>query len=191
MAQRRHHYERAFEAFLRSRRVPYVVVDEARKSLLPPAGELRSLKSFDFVIYGSNTNLLVDVKGRKCKSRAPKPGATGHLESWVTEEDVRSLGKWEELFGEGFEAMFVFMYWCADQPPDGLFQEVFVDHDRWYALRAVRLRDYREHMVLRSPKWRTVGLPAAAFQRVSQPFCPSPSGDMGVGESDAPALQPW
>lgn len=35
MAQRRHHYEQAFEAYLRSRRIPYVAVDEAKKALLP------------------------------------------------------------------------------------------------------------------------------------------------------------
>jgi hypothetical protein len=35
MAQRRHHYERAFEELLRRRRVPYVAVDESRRALLP------------------------------------------------------------------------------------------------------------------------------------------------------------
>jgi hypothetical protein len=35
MAQRRHHYEQAFEVYLRSRRIPYVAVDEAKKALLP------------------------------------------------------------------------------------------------------------------------------------------------------------
>src|SRR5438477_9491595 len=80
MAQRRHHYERAFEGFLGPRRIPYVAVDEARKALVPnrveglpgaggvdPAG---ALKSFDFVIYGdSGVNLLVDIKGRRVGSR--------------------------------------------------------------------------------------------------------------------------
>lgn len=105
MAQRRHHYERAFEEFLRSRRIPYVAVDEARKALLPdgdagalrvteiePAGETkdradgpgtppvtrtRSLKSFDFVIYAQPTNLLLDVKGRKVVARARRSTAGG------------------------------------------------------------------------------------------------------------------
>lgn len=40
MAQRRHHYEQAFEAHLRAQRVPYVAVDEARKALLPEAGAM-------------------------------------------------------------------------------------------------------------------------------------------------------
>ena len=37
MAQRRFHYEQAFEHFLRANRVPYLVVDEAKKTLLPAA----------------------------------------------------------------------------------------------------------------------------------------------------------
>ncbi len=34
MANRNNHYEAAFEEFLRSRTVPYVAVDEARRSVL-------------------------------------------------------------------------------------------------------------------------------------------------------------
>ena len=72
MAQRRHHYEAAFEGYLRQRRIPYVAVDEAKKSLLPgsPAGVggVRALKSFDFVLYGQGNNLLAEVKGRRVAS---------------------------------------------------------------------------------------------------------------------------
>ena len=81
MGQRRHHYEAAFEAFLRARRVPYVSVNEARAALLPEGAALKleptdpddpdhparpqTLKNFDFTIYGETENLLVEVKGRK------------------------------------------------------------------------------------------------------------------------------
>lgn len=41
MAQRRHHYEQAFEAFLRDQRIPYVSVNEAKKALLPAGAALR------------------------------------------------------------------------------------------------------------------------------------------------------
>src|SRR5690606_37424345 len=173
MAQRQHHYEQAFEHYLRARRVPYVAVDEARKTLLPGrAGPAPSLKSFDFVVYGAGENLLVDIKGRKI-SRAPGRGAGwSRLQSWVTLEDVEALRTWRGLFGAGFEAAFVFAFWCAEQPPDGLFQEVFAHRDRWYAVRVVTLPDYEANMRVRSERWGTVHLPAAAFERVSRPFCP-------------------
>lgn len=46
------HYERAFEAFLRSHRIPYVAVDEARRALVAPEPDVEphgDLKSFDLL----------------------------------------------------------------------------------------------------------------------------------------------
>ena len=192
--QRRHHYECAFEEYLRSRRIPYVAVDEARKALLPaavqravPGGGKAAIKSFDFVVYGENTNLLVDIKGRRVEARSGRGGrptelATGTLQSWVTHDDVESMGQWEGLFGSGFEAAFVFIYWCAAQPPDALFQEVFQHKGEWYALRSVRRCDYVRAMRPRSAKWRTVYVPARDFERISQPFVGrAPAVDGGDG----------
>lgn len=218
MAQRRHHYERAFEWFLRSRRIPYVAVDEARKALLPDSAVLKvggessghaaansaALKSFDFVIYGDTggggTNLLIDIKGRRVgSSRSVKRDSAllaGRLESWVTMDDVDSLRTWEGLFGPGFQAAFIFVYWCDRQPPDALFQEIFEYRGVWYALRAATLRAYAEHMKIRSPRWRTVDVPRAAFERITQPFAPSPSGHSAAANGlfdpgpEIPALLP-
>ncbi len=94
----------------------------------------------------------------------------GRLESWVTQDDVDSLREWMRLFGPGYEAAFVFVYWCDEQPPDGLFQEVFDFQGRWYALRAIALADYLGAMKTRSARWKTVDLPGAEFERLSQPF---------------------
>ncbi|MBX3353357.1 MAG: HYExAFE family protein [Phycisphaeraceae bacterium] len=174
MAQRRHHYEQAFEHYLRARRVPYVAVDEARRTLLPAsaAQPAQALKSFDFVVYGRRDNLLLDIKGRKIARRSGS-GAWSALQNWVTLDDIDSLRAWRTLFGEGFEACFVFVYWCDEQPPDGLFHEVFTHRDRWYSVRCVSLPEYEANMRPRSPRWGTVHLGASAFQRVSTPFCPA------------------
>ena len=211
MAQRRHHYERAFEAYLRRTRVPYVAVNEARKALLPEkaalqitraapgvtgagasngaGGEPETLKSLDFVVYGQGGNLLVEIKGRKLPRRSSGPSR--RLECWVQNEDVRALRTWAWLFGPEFEAVFVFVYWCDDQPPDGLFQEVFEYQGRWYALRSIGLDDYEASMKTRSPRWGTVDLPAPVYERLSRPFRPaggwSASGDAGPMP---PALEP-
>lgn len=193
MTQRRHHYEVAFEDFLRSRRIPYVAVDEAKKALLPVAahGAFRSprsgaVKSFDFVLYGESTNLLVEVKGRRIATRARPPTpqrvtdrlrlhrapARSALQNWVTRDDVESLRTWERLFGGGFEAVFVFVYWCDEQPPDALFQEVFENRGKWYALRSVTVGEYARSMKPRSERWRTVHVPTRAFEQISRPFAP-------------------
>jgi hypothetical protein len=178
MAQRRHHYEAAFEAYLRDRRIPYVAVDEARKALLPrawePTGSDRrvALKSFDFVLYGDSGNVLAEVKGR----RAPP---SGRLEHWVTLEDVVSLTEWERLFGPTFEATFVFVYEHAAQPRDALFEELFDHHGLWFALRAVSVREYAAAMRPRSAKWGTVDISHAVFDRINAPFTPKTIGKCG------------
>ena len=108
MADRTIHYEAAFEGFLRHRRIPYVAVDEAKKALFANA----KLKSFDFVAYPpEKPRLLIDVKGRSLRNRAKRSG----FETWATEADVSDLLQWEQVFGEGFTAIFAFVYWI--DPP--------------------------------------------------------------------------
>ena len=183
MAQRRFHYEQAFEHYLRANRVPYVAVDEAKKALMPapaPGKGKRapastephtSLKSFDFVVYAPQRNLLVDVKGRMFgKADSTTPLSNRRYESWVTLDDVKSMRHWQRLFGADFQAVFVFAYCLRQQPPDALFDELFTFGDRWYALREVTLAEYEQAMVKRSDKWQTVHVPAADFARISRSF---------------------
>ena len=106
-------------------------------------------------------------------------GHTGNsrLDSWATEEDVRCLLEWERLFGAGFRAAFVFVYWCESQPPAPLFEEVLEFKDRWYVVRVAMAREYAQVMKPRSPKWRTVHVPGAAFDRLSRNLCGSLAGE--------------
>lgn len=168
--RRRHHYEQAFEEYLRARRLPYVAVDEARKALLPAGEAAPSIKSFDFVIYGGRENLLAEVKGRRI-------GGAGRarLESWVTQEDVDALTRWESLFGPGFTASFVFLFWFEAQPAAPLFEELIEHRGQWYAVRVVHAREYARVMRPRSPRWRTVHLSTADFDRLSRPLCREPA----------------
>jgi len=191
MAQRRHHYEHAFERYLRDTRVPYISVDEAKKSLLPararsapdaPGPDTRSIKNFDFVVYGQGSNLLVEVKGRRLPRVRLKDGtpAKPRMESWVTLDDIDALSRWRELFGPEFEPVFVFMYWCGDVPPDGLFVETVAHRGRWYTMRAVGLDGYVRAMRERSAKWRTVHLASDDFERLSEPFRAGGGGTPGA-----------
>ena len=170
VAQRRFHYEAAFEHYLRANGIPYVAVDEAKRAL---QGKQRGgiegsakLKSFDFVVYSAGgPNLLVDVKGRKHSGRTGKA-----LQNWVTNDDVTCLSTWSGIFGDGFEPAFAFLFWCDVQPPDALFHEIFAFGPRWYAVLAVKLCDYKEHMRARSAKWDTVSIPARSFDRCAVPL---------------------
>lgn len=197
MGQQRHHYEQAFEAHVRSRRVPLVSVNEARKSLLPaphepgdPHDPHGALKSFDYLLYGADVNLLVEIKGRRLGAhphepdggaRPLAPAPPSAMQNWVTRDDVASLLRWEALFGAGFCAAFVFIYWLERQPASALFEEMIEHKGRWYLLRAIAAADYQRHMRPRSERWGTVSLPAATFDRLSGPL---------LGPTRSPALAP-
>lgn len=69
MANRDNHYEAAFEEFLRQRQIPYVAVDESKRTLMAES----SLKSLDFIVsIPERGSLLVDVKGRHFPSGEQK-----------------------------------------------------------------------------------------------------------------------
>jgi hypothetical protein len=162
MADRTIHYEAAFEAFLRSRGIPYVAVDEAKKALFADA----KLKSFDFVVYSKNgPNLLVDVKGRSARDRSATKRS---FQTWTTERDIDDLMQWEQVFGEGFKAMLAFVY--EIEAPLAAEDGMFEHHDRWYLLMGVELAEYRNHMRRRSVKWETVALPAEDFRNLARPL---------------------
>jgi hypothetical protein len=165
MADRSNHYEAAFEAYLRSRGVPYVAVDEARRALF---AEVR-LKSLDFIVYSrQGKNLLVDVKGRRFPSGA---GRSRHLwESWATQEDTESLVRWEEVFGADFQAVLAFAYNIVDERYRERFADRFEYRSRQYGFIAIALEHYRAHMKVRSPGWGTVSLPGRVLRDHSRPF---------------------
>src|SRR5271157_2268632 len=105
MANRDNHYEAAFEGYLRGRGVPYVAVDEAKRSLLSSGA---SIKSLDFIVATPGAAAwLVDVKGRRFPSGDEQKQ---YWKNWSTRDDLRSLAQWESLFGETFCGLFVFAY---------------------------------------------------------------------------------
>lgn len=158
------HYEAAFENFLRTRAVPYVSVDEARRAAFRDA----HLKSFDFIAYSSRTtNWLIDVKGRRFVER--RPGAAADWQNWVTQADLDGLRHWQEVFGVDFRGLFVFAYWIqSSTPPPPEIVHPF--RDQQYVFAAVPLDEYASCARVRSPKWGTVNLRKADFVRFLRPM---------------------
>ena len=137
MAKRDNHYEAAFEAWLRERQVPYVAVDEARRSQFPGG----SIKSLDFIVSPHDGfRWLVDVKGRRFPTRAAKQ----YWKNWSTRDDLVSLARWERWFGERFGGLFVFAYNVigdrAPLPPERLFEF----RGGLYAFVGIRVRRVRD-----------------------------------------------
>jgi hypothetical protein len=166
------HYERAFENWLVENSVRYVSVDQHKRQ----AFVRNRVKSFDFLLYRvGGTPVMAEVKGRRFKGTT-LAGLKG-LECWVTMDDVRGMIQWEQVFNasrerggdETCEAVFVFAYEFenVDVDPDG--REVYEFDGSRYTFYVIRLDDYREHMMVRSPKWQTVTLPAAKFRQLALP----------------------
>jgi len=164
---RSNHYETAFEAYLRDRRLGYIAVDESKRSTLDDD----PVKSIDFIVHGlDGAKLLVDIKGRKFPGGTPdKPRCT--WQNWVAREDVEGLERWQERFGIDYQPLLVFAYFIH---PDIDLKQGAADLWAWngsrYLMRAVRVADYREHMRVRSPRWGTVHLPTAIFRELVRPL---------------------
>jgi hypothetical protein len=159
MAKRDNHYEAAFEAFLRSRRVPYVAVDEAKRSRWAEG----SIKSLDFIVSPPGAaSWLVDVKGRRFPS-----GGKQYWKNWSTRDDLVSLSRWERLFGNRFGALFVFAYNVvgdeAPLPADRLFEF----RGGLYAFVGIRLQEYAMHARPISARWDTLAMPVVHFRQLA------------------------
>ena len=165
MANRDNHYEAAFEEFLRSRGVPYVAVDEAKRSLMSDGA---SIKSLDFIVSSPGQKTwLVDVKGRRFPSGDVQKQ---YWKNWSTRDDLRSLAQWEELFGAGFRGLFVFAYDVLGDRAPLPAEELFRCRGSLYGFIAVQLADYAAHAHPISPRWDTWAMPAGDFRRLARPL---------------------
>lgn len=165
MSLRANHYDAAFEAYLREAGMPYVAVNEARRSRLAEV----SLKSLDFVVAAPNKGpWLIDVKGR----RGPHPELphARKWENWVTQDDLVSMRHWETVFGGTARAMLVFAYWLSPEADQPDLPVMFQFRNRSYGFYGVWANDYRHAMQVRSPKWDTVWLPSRRFRELRFPL---------------------
>jgi hypothetical protein len=186
MAKRDNHYEMAFEAYLRSKQIPYVAVDETKRALLGDG----SLKSLDFIVSTAlGPSWLVDVKGRRFPAGAGDQKQ--YWKNWSTRDDVRSLTAWQRLFGPAFSGLFVFAYHIvADRAPlsaDRLFEH----RGQLYGFLGVRLQDYASKAHAISAKWDTLSLTSRQFRSLAVPveelFCRAAPPEFGSQEIDPQA----
>src|SRR3990172_3501037 len=164
MANRDNHYEAAFEAYLRRERLPYIAVDEARRSLVPGG----SLKSLDFIVSPpGGVSWLVDVKGRRF------PSGDAHQQywkNWSTRDDLRSLAAWERHFGSGFCPLLVFAYHLVGSRSPLPREQLFEFRGGHYGFVGVRLADYVPFARPLSESWDTVAMPTRLFRHAARPL---------------------
>lgn len=165
MSRRHIHYEAAFEDYLRTRRITYVAIDEAKRAAFAGA----TLKSFDFLVYPRpGAKFIVDVKGRKARHGKSRTGR--YCQNWVTREDLDALMSWQTIFGPSFSSVFVFAYWLPDPDATDPIQQHHVFRQQHYAFFTLDAIDYRAHARRRSAKWTTLSIPTAVFREIAQPL---------------------
>jgi hypothetical protein len=164
MGKRHGHYERAFEEWLRQRRVPYVPVTQVRR----PSDAAGPLKHFDFLVHAPHDrHYIVDVKGKRFPQLSR--GREAFWENWVHLEDLEGLLSWETHFGEGYEGLLVYAYWL--QTPDGdEVRKTLSFRGRDYLMVAVPARTYAEHCRRRSTRWQALSIPTKEFPRLVKPI---------------------
>jgi hypothetical protein len=154
------HYEKAFENWLIDNRIKFTAIDQSKRAAF---GKVK-LKSFDFLLYRKNKPVIIaEVKGRIFKGTTFEK--LRRFECWVLADDVEGLLQWQNVFGKGHEAYFIFTYSIENIDVDFDGREVYESTGRRYSFAAIKLDDYRRYMKLRSPKWRTVTLSADDLRR--------------------------
>jgi hypothetical protein len=162
MANRDNHYEAAFEAYLRMRRLAYVAVDEAKRTLVADG----SLKSLDFIVSPpGGSSWLVDVKGRRFPSGDEQKQ---YWKNWSTRDDLRSLAAWQAHFGAGFCPLLVFAYHLVGGRSPLPRAQLFEFRGAQYGFVGVRLADYVPFARPLSDSWDTVAMPAGMFRRAAR-----------------------
>ncbi len=158
------HYEQAFENWLKDHRIEYVTEYQHERATFRNV----EIKSFDFLLYPHSRPIIVEVKGRTF--RGASLAKMAGFECWVTAEDVDGLLTWQKILGGGHRALFVFAYKMEKIDVDFNGKDVFDFDANRYLFFCVTLEDYRRFMKRRSPKWRTVTLPADKFRQCAKPL---------------------
>ena len=154
------HYETAFASWLVDNHVHFIAADEHKRAALGRS----KIKSFDYLLYPPKQKIIVaEIKGRKF--RGDSLARLAGLECWVTADDVDGLAAWQKIFGLTHVAIFIFAYKIEKIDVDFDGRDVYDFKNNKYIFFGIRLKDYISFMKIRSPKWKTVTLPAEKFRR--------------------------
>lgn len=152
-------YERAFESWLIDNKIKFSLINQSKRAAFGRA----KIKSFDFLLYPANQpTVIAEVKGRAFKGNSFEKLA--RFECWVSTEDIEGLSRWQRVFGGGHVTVFIFVYRIENVDVDFDGRAFYEFKGQRYVFFAVRLDDYRRFMKVRSPKWRTLTLPAEKFR---------------------------
>jgi len=163
------HYERAFEEWLRRGRIPYVPVDQVRRS----TDREGPIKSFDFLVHAGDRHYIVDVKG-KCFPQVSR-GREVYWENWIHFSDLEGLLAWEGHFGVGYTGLLVYCYWLQVPAGEGgsgvpAPARTITTGARDYLITAIPAQLFAENCRRRSTRWQAVHVPVREFTSLVKPI---------------------
>lgn len=158
------HYERAFETWLRDRKIPYLSVEQLRRS----SDREGPIKNFDFLVHCGSRHYIVDVKGRRFPQTSR--GRETWWENWIHYGDLEGLFAWEKHFGEGYEGLLVYCYWLQLPACDESVTRTASVDGRDYLIVAIEAKRFAENCRKRSAKWQALSIPAKTFTSLIRPI---------------------
>ena len=158
------HYERAFASWLRERNIPYLSVDQLRRS----SDDEGPIKNFDFLVHHGSRHYIVDVKGRQFPQVSR--GRETWWENWIHYADLEGLFAWERHFGEGYEGLLVYCYWLQLSADESGAQKTISVADRDYLIVGIEAKRFAENCRKRSAKWQALSIPAKTFTSLIRPI---------------------
>lgn len=194
--KKNNHYERAFEAYVRSIGRPCLAMNEQHRSLDGEAMDF-TLKGFDFILPAHMATASSSWSSLETEQNAPyfyiSEGSSGadelaafswladikgrkfptgehkpqYWKNWVSTDDIQSLSRWESIFGAGFHGLFVFVYDVRGKRYPVPEEQLFKFEGRRYAFFMIPLSVYRDFCRPLSTRWKTVAMPAALFRQYS------------------------
>ncbi|MDO4571165.1 MAG: HYExAFE family protein [Planctomycetia bacterium] len=194
------HYEKAFEAYIQFWGLSCLATQERRRSLEPenqvrslknldfiiPCKRPRTEIPWSCLTHDAleanedalardsispselaHFSWLIDVKGRRFPSGQKNPQ---YWRNWVTQDDIVSLARWENIFGADFCGLFVFVYDIVGDRSPVEPRRLFEYRQHLYAFLGIPLAVYSAHCRPLSARWGTVSLPPAEFRRLAVPL---------------------
>ncbi len=166
MVKRNVLYEVAFEDYLRTKQVPYVAINEAKR----PVVEGKKMKNFDFIVHSKKKNLLVEIKGKHFPYISSSGWKT-YWENWIKKDDVEGLEYWQKKFGPNFRSIIVYCYYIRDVSDCSNFAVVHLFKGTNYGLVGIALEDFEKNAKPRSTKFdNAIYISRKVFPMLAKPL---------------------
>jgi len=161
----RAHYESTFENILRKLQIPYIAINENKRPIIKG----KAIKNFDFIVYSKKGKYLIDIKGKFFPYEYFR-GQPNYWENWITEDDLKGLQFWQDIFGKNFKSLIVYSFLVKKKRDINQFKFIYNFKNHFYGIVAIPLKLFFLECKTRSKKWKAIYVPREKFQKLVKPI---------------------